>query len=234
MIRKTEDGGWRKFLIPRSSVAGLRSPVSLARRLFRNTDGQALLETVLVFPVLLFFMLVVMELSMLYNAKQLANYAAFCAARTAAVNGISSTGKTHLAAAMAMSSIASGTNINANEILLDYGMTNPTQTVAVICSIPGFQGENAKWKARLANAYLRTGAPSFTVGTYGTRKNVTANVTYIYRCSFWPFGIVWGQSGITNYYNSLPAAIKPFATFVSQWRWNIVIHGRAVTDYWAG
>jgi Flp pilus assembly protein TadG len=234
MIRKTEDVPRSSFLTPHSSFLVLRSPVSFARRLVRDTDGQALLETVIVFPVLLFFMLVVMELSMLYNAKQLANYAAFCAARTAAVNGVGATGKTHLAAAMAMSSIASATNINANEILLNYGMTNPTQTVAVLCSIPGFQGDNAKWLARLANAYLRTGAPAFTVGTYGTRKNVTANVTYIYRCSFSPFGIVWGQSGITTYYNSLPAAVKPYATFVSQWRWNIVIHGRAVTDYWAG
>ncbi|MBM3330364.1 pilus assembly protein [candidate division WOR-3 bacterium] len=203
------------------------------RRLHRDTSGQALLETVVAFPVLLFFMLVVMELSLLYNAKQLANYAAFCAARTAAVNGVSATGKTHFAAAMAMSPLSSATNVNANEILLDYGLTNPTQTVAAICSIPGFQGDNDKWLARLANAYLRTGAPSFAVANYGTRKNVTANVTYVYRCSFWPFGIVWGQSAITTYYNSLPAIIKPFATFVNTWRWNIVIHGRAVTDYWS-
>ena len=240
-VKRMEDGGRRmedvprsSFLVPHSSSLGLRSPVSLSRRLVRDTDGQALLETVIAFPVLLFFMLVVMELSMLYNAKQLANYAAFCAARTAAVNGTGATAKTQLAAAMAMSSLASATNGNADSILRVCGVTNPTQTVAAVCNIPGFQGDNAKWLARLANAFLRTGAPSFTVGTYGTRKNVTANVTYIYRCSFWPFGIVWGQSGITNYYNSLPAAVKPFATFVSQWRWNIVIHGRAVTDYWSG
>jgi Flp pilus assembly protein TadG len=227
MMRKTEDGG-------RKTVFGLRSPVSLGRRLFHNTDGQAMLEAVIAFPVLLIFMLVIMELSMLYNAKQLANYSAFCAARTAAVYGTSATAKTQLAAAMAMSSINSATNVNAEQILLDYGLTNPTQTVAAICSIPGFQGDNAKWLARLANAYLRTGAPTLTVGTYGTRQNVTATVTYIYRCSFWPFGIFWGSSGITAYYNSLPAIVKPFATFVSSPRWNITIHGRAVTDYWAG
>ena len=204
------------------------------RRLVCDTEGQALLEVVIVFPVLMIFMLVIMELSMLYNAKQLANYSAFCAARTAAVYGTSATTKTQLAAALVMSSINSATNVNANEILLDYGLTNPTQTVAALCSIPGFQGDNAKWLARLANAYLRTGAPTFAIGTYGTRKNVTANVTYIYRCSFWPFGTVWGSAGINAYYNSLPAIVKPFATFVSSSRWNITIHGRAVTDYWAG
>ena len=224
----------KTFLVPHSSFLVPRSPVSFGRRLARDTEGQALLETVIAFPVLMFFILAIMELSMLYNAKQLANYAAFCAARTAAVNGTSATAKAQLAAAMVMSSINSATNVNANTILLDYGLTNPTQTVAAICSIPGFKGDNAKWMARLANAYLRTGAPAFTVGTYGSRKNVTATVTYVYRCSFWPFGIVFGSSALTTYYNSLPAAVKTFATFVSSPRWNIVIQGRAVTDYWAG
>ena len=118
-----------------------------------------MLETVIVFPVLLLFVLVVMELSMLYNGKQLANYAAFCAARTAAVYGVDSTAKTHLAAAMAMSSIASATAGNAEQILRAYGVTDPNQTVAALCSIPGFQGDDAKWLARLANAYVRTDLP---------------------------------------------------------------------------
>jgi len=146
------------------TVFGPRSPVAFVRRLTRDTDGQALLETVIVFPVLLMFMLVVMELSMLYNGKQLANYAAFCAARTASVYGTSATAKTHMAAAMAMSSIASATNSTAEDILKAYGVTNPNQTVAALCNIPGFQGDNAKWLARLANAYMRTGRPTCTVG----------------------------------------------------------------------
>jgi hypothetical protein len=210
----------------RSSVRGLRS-------LVRNTDGQALLETVIVLPILFILILVVMELSMLYNAKQLANYSAFCAARTAAVYGTGDATRTHLAAALAMSSISSANNDEAEQILQEFGLTSPTTTVGMICNIPGFQGDNDAWLARLGNAFLRTGAPAFTVGTFGTRKNVTATVTYIYRCSFWPFGIVWGSAGLTNYYNSLPAVIKPFATFVSFPRWNIAIRGRAVTDYWA-
>jgi len=136
----------------RSSVPGLRS-------LTRDTEGSALLETVIAFPALLLFMLVVMEMSLLYNGKQLANYAAFSAARTAAVNGVDSTAKTHFAAAMAMSSIASANNASAEDILRAYGLTDPNQTVAALCSIPGFQGDNAKWLARLANAYVRTGLP---------------------------------------------------------------------------
>ena len=54
------------------------------------------------------FMMLIMELCLLANAKQLANYAAFCAARTASVYGVDSTAKTHFAAAMAMSSISPG------------------------------------------------------------------------------------------------------------------------------
>lgn len=211
-----------------------RSPVSGLRSLIRDTEGQALLETVIALPVLFVFVLVIMELSMLYNAKQLANYSAFCAARTAAVRGVGDATRTHFAAALAMSSISTANNDDAEQILQDYGLTDPYTTVATICSIPGFQGANAEWMARLANGYLRTGAPMFTLGTFGTRQNVTATVTYVYRCSFWPFGIFWGSAGLTAYYNSLPAAIKPFATFVSSPRWNITIRGRAVTDYWAG
>ena len=224
----------------RSSVPGLRF-------LTRDTEGSVLLETVVVFPALLVFMLVVMELSMLYNGKQLANYAAFCAARTAAVNGVGATAKTHLAAAMAMSSIASASNACAEDILRAYGLTDPNQTVAALCSIPGFQGDNAKWLARLANAYLRTGRPNCTVGTASgkTRKYVAADVTYIYRCNFVPFGMFWGKAGIDAYCAMLtafpfysPYSHSVVAGFIallqSTWRWNITIRGHAVTDYWAG
>jgi len=217
------------------------------RRLPRDTNGQALLEAVIVFPVLLFFILVVMELSMLYNAKQLANYSAFCAARTASVYSVDSTVKTHLAAALAMSAIQPTDAGNAVDILRAFGVTDPNQTVAALCSIPGFQGDNAKWLGRLANAFMRTGAPACTVGTAPgkTRKYVVANVIYIYRCNFWPFGIVWGQAGINAYCAVLQAfpfqspytytVVSPFiALLQTNWRWNIRIHGRAVTDYWAG
>ena len=247
MIRKTEGGRRQTNRQSRPLVAGRRSSVSFTRRLARDAEGSALLETVFAFPVLLLFLLVVMELSMLYNGKQLANYAAFSAARTAAVNGVGATAKTHLAAAMAMSSIASATNASAEDILRAYGLTDPNQTVAALCSIPGFQGDNAKWLARLANAYVRTGRPNCTVGTTPgkTRKHVTVDVTYIYRCNFVPFGLFWGKAGIDKYCAMLQAfpfystytwvVVKPFIDVLqSTWRWNIMIHGRAVTDYWAG
>lgn len=222
-----------------------RSP----RRLFGNTEGQALLEAVIAFPVLLLFMLVVMELSMMYNAKQLANYAAFCAARTAAVNGIDSTAKRHFAAALAMSSIASANNDDAEKVLHAYWLDDPAQTVATLCSIPGFQGDNDQWAARLANAYLRTYLPECdTATTPGRRKHVAVDVTYIYRCSFLPLGGVWGHAGVSAYCDTLMYELGTFQFHPSwknwvlpginlirnTWQWNIPIRGRAMTDYWAG
>jgi hypothetical protein len=220
------------------------------RTLPRDTSGQALLETVIAFPVLLFFVLVVMELSLLYNAKQLANHAAFSAARTAAVYGIDSTAKRHFAAAMIMSSIAPTNIDNADNILKAYWLDDPDLTVAQLCSIPGFRGDNAKWLGRLANAHLRTYLPHCdTAGTPpGRRKHVVVNVTSIYRCRFLPLGSVWGQAGVAAYCDTLEGELgafqfhpswkhwvtPPLELIRNAWRWNIPIHGRAVTDYWGG
>jgi hypothetical protein len=218
------------------------------RRLTKDTEGSVLLETVIAFPVLLFTVLVLMELSLLYNGKQLANYAAFCAARTAAVNGIDDTVKTHLAAAMAMSSIGPATADDATDVLLAYGLENPDSTVAALCSIPGFQGDDERWRVRLANAYVRTYVSQCDTGTAAgkTRKHVVVNVTYVYHCIFLPLGNVWGQARINSYCDMLAAltyvdppgywpAVSDIVELIrNKWRWNITIPGRAVTDYWAG
>jgi hypothetical protein len=217
-------------------------------RLTKDTEGSVLLETVIAFPVLLFTVLVLMELSLLYNGKQLANYAAFCAARTAAVNGIDDTTKTHLAAAMAMSSIGPATADDARDVLLAYGLEDPDSTVAALCSIPGFQGDEEKWLARLANAFVRTDVSQCDTGTAPgkTRKHVVVNVTYVYHCIFLPLGNVWGQARIDAYCNMLAAltyvdppgywpAVNDIVELIrGKWKWNITIPGRAVTDYWAG
>jgi hypothetical protein len=242
MMKKTEGGG-------RKTVAGPRSPVSLGRRLLRDTEGQALLETLVAFPVLLFFVLVVMELSMIYNARQLANYAAFSAARTAAVNGINATAKTHLAAAMAMSPIVLATADDPGNVLLAYGVADPNQTVATLCAIPGFQGDDAEWLARIANAFVRTGQPQCDTATAPgrVRKHVVVDVDYIYRCNVLPLGNFFGSTGALAYCAVLdtfsfqapgrPNAVTTLVNFLrvsNGWRWNVRIRGHAVTDYWAG
>lgn len=217
------------------------------RRLWRlsgDTEGSALLETVIVLPVLMLLMMVVMELCLMANAKQLANYAAFCAARTASVSGVGeeATKKAHFAAAMAMSPISPATPQDASAILYAYGLPDPNRTVQTLCSIPGFQGDTTVWLARLANAYVRTAEPTCDTGTTQgkTRKHVVVNVTYIYRCSVLPFGDFWGHSGLNSYITMLkglsfyPIIASAVTLLENSWRWNVPIHGHAVMDYWAG
>ena len=68
---------------------------------------------------------------------------------------------------------------------------------------------------------------------------MVVNVTYIYRCSTFPFGKFWGHTGLSAYTSTLRAL--PFYGIISavvasldnSWPWNVPIHGRAVMDYWA-
>ncbi|MDD5223448.1 MAG: pilus assembly protein [bacterium] len=58
----------------------------ISPRHFRSKQaGQAMVEFVIAFPVLLLFVLAIIQLALLYNAKQVVTYAAFTAARSAAV-----------------------------------------------------------------------------------------------------------------------------------------------------
>jgi len=188
------------------------------------------------------FMMVIMEVCLMANAKQLANYAAFCAARTASVYGVGDTVKTHLAAAMAMSCISPQVRQDAQAIVHAYGVSDPSLTVRTLYNIPGFQGDTTVWLARLAYAYVRTSQPTCSTGTAPGKihKYVVVNVTYIYRCSFLPFGNYWGHSGLNSYITILQglpfySVIQPVVTLIgNSWPWNVPIHGHAVTDYWAG
>ena len=240
---RTRDGLGNDYGL-RMESAQVHYPMIRCRRWWRlacDTEGSALLETVIVLPVLMLFMMLTMELCLMANAKQLTNYAAFCAARTASVYGVGSTAKTHLAAAMAMSPISPATPPNASAILSAYGMPDPSQTVRAIYSTPGFQ-DSLQWSARLADSYVRTSQPICSTSTTPgkTRKHVVVNVTYIYRCYTFPFGNFWGHAGLTAYTNTLKAL--PFYSVISavvisldnSWNWNIPIRGRAVMDYWAG
>jgi len=203
-----------------------------------------MLETAIALPVLVFFMMAIMELCLIANARQLANYAAFSAARTASVYGLDSTGraKTHLAAAMAMTSISPRTPQNPINILTAYGVQDPGSVVRALLNIPGMPGDTATWLARLAEAYVRTSAPTCDTGTTTgkTRRHVAVDLTYIYRCTILPYGGFWGNAGLTAYITYLrglpapiPGLIEPVVEHMeSNWRWNIPIRGRAVIDYW--
>ena len=139
--------------------------------------------------MLVLFVMLIMELSLLYNAKQLANYAAFCAARTAAVYGVDSaaTGEDAPGGGDGDEFHCVGDRgVTPARSCSTYGVSDPDQTVQVPLQHPRFRRrQTAEWLARLANAYVRTGEPTCDIGTAPgkTRKHVEVNVTYIYRCT---------------------------------------------------
>lgn len=57
----------------------------LGKVLKKNENGQAMVEFVVVFPVVFLLCLVIMQTFLLLSARQVVNYAAYCAARSAIV-----------------------------------------------------------------------------------------------------------------------------------------------------
>lgn len=52
----------------------------------RNLKGQALVESVIIIPVLIFFLLCIIQIGILFNTYYIVNYASFCGARSAVVH----------------------------------------------------------------------------------------------------------------------------------------------------
>jgi uncharacterized protein (UPF0333 family) len=59
----------------------------ILQRLKNDERGQSLLEFIISFPIVLFLVLAIMQFALMWNAKQVVNYAAFCAARSYIVYG---------------------------------------------------------------------------------------------------------------------------------------------------
>jgi len=68
-----------------STLSAAKKSKKRLRDLGDDEDGQALTEFILIFPLQLFITLCIMQLSLLYSAKLVVNYAAFNAARAAVV-----------------------------------------------------------------------------------------------------------------------------------------------------
>lgn len=61
--------------------------MKVLRRLKSDEQGQSLLEFAISFPIVLFLVLAIMQFALMWNAKHVVNYAAFCAARSYIVYG---------------------------------------------------------------------------------------------------------------------------------------------------
>ena len=77
-------GGKLLWLLARSVAEFIRVSVS-RRRIVLGTQGQAMTEFAISFPIVLITTLILMQLALMYQAKNVVTYAAFAAARAAVV-----------------------------------------------------------------------------------------------------------------------------------------------------
>ena len=73
----------------------------------RKNSGQSLTEFVILFPIIMYFTLILIQTALIYNAYQIVNYAAYCSARAGIVHECSMQ-KMKKAASMAAVPIAGG------------------------------------------------------------------------------------------------------------------------------
>jgi Flp pilus assembly protein TadG len=154
----------------------------ILRRLRNDEQGQSLLEFVISFPIVLFLVLAIMQFALMWNAKQVVNYAAFCAARSYIVYGIE--GKASLAAKIATIPVSAKAS----------GMLPSVSGINLASLIPsGVIGEVAYAADKFAYSYLATSIRLFDrdgralseTGVNPERgDDITVEVTHKFRLIF--------------------------------------------------
>jgi len=207
-------------------------------RIARDDSGQSMLETIIVFPVVITLMLLIMEVSLAYNMKQMANYAAFCAARCASVHGYESEEakeKMQQAAAIALTGVSASV---------------PDEFLGTIKSVFGFGddffepvsnllggGNPADLIDNFAGANARLYIKESVEQVSGERRNITVEVAYVYRCLILPLGVVNSKPVrdlLEEMKNKRPELGGLYGMIIKkQEKRSIVIRGQAKMDYWA-
>ena len=194
-----------------------------------------MVETLIVLPVIILFILIIMEVTMLYNAKQVANYAAFCAARTASVYGFDSDeAKSRIHKAMALALIPISPKITSDVQAVIGNFTGPLgipdgffQAITQILGTPG------DYLERYVDSYLRSDIKNITLSN--NNQNIEVNIKYYYRCRIFPMGILLGRNGFSNFINQLMQSIPGLPNlsgFLNWINYNILITSSARMDYW--
>ncbi len=209
--------------------------LSLAR-FTHNDRGQVTFETLIVLLLIITFILIVMELAMIYNAKQVTNYAAFCAARTASVYGIDQpedSTRIRRAAAIALTCISSPLSSEIAGII--SGLFNIPPNIMQTIPIPSTVGTPLEYFDRFLDAYVRTKLDSMQVRGDG-RKNISVYLTYYYRCRIFPMGKLISRNAIEAYLDSLQRQYPELNSFIAFLRrikdYNIPIKAVGKMDYW--
>jgi Flp pilus assembly protein TadG len=175
----------------------------ILRRLRSDEQGQSLLEFVISFPIVLFLVLAIMQFALMWNAKQVVNYAAFCAARSYIVYG--DEGKASLAAKIAAIPVSSKAS----------GIFSGVSGVNLAGVVPsGVVGEIAYAADKFAYSYLATsirllgrkGRPLSDTGVSPERgDDITVEVTHKFRLIFPVINRLIGKPFIDS------------GTFISSW-----------------
>jgi hypothetical protein len=164
------------------------------RRFTLRQLGQASLETLIVLPFLMLFIMAIMETVMLYNAKQVLNYAAFCAGRSAGVYGPNAEAEMHRAVALALSGI--GTRAPAAEAATLASAFGVSSTIMANVPMPsGIQWD--EMRDRFLDAYLRTAIEQTNIVDGG--KCIEVHVIYYARCRILPMGKFIGGNEFVRY-----------------------------------
>jgi Flp pilus assembly protein TadG len=159
----------------------------LKSKLLFNNKGQALVEAAITIPLLIFMTCVIIQLALLYNAKLVVNYAAFCAARTGLVYGKDETAKINQAARIACTPICYPVSqeIKAAQTILGnigVNITLPTDNIFNFLEKSGF-GAVTDILERYVTSCLRTKVTYAEAGN----NTFTAEVTHKARMIF-PMG----------------------------------------------
>lgn len=139
-----------------------------------------MLEAAIAMPLLIFLACVIIQLALLFNAKLVVNYAAFCAARTALVYG-NDEEKMERAAELACVSISYPFTMEFKNIFgVITGDEESAPDLGALKSIPGLGGL-VDIADRYVSARMRTEATFFDDGD---SKTVTADVVHYSKLIF--------------------------------------------------
>jgi len=146
-----------------------------------------MLETIIVLPPLALFAMWIMEAALLYNTKQILNYAGFCAARAAAVYGVDATAERQRAAALALASISP--RVPEAEADLISSKFDLPSTLTDHLPIPFGSGlSTEEIRERFLDAYARTIVSTPVLSGENGSSLLTVTLTYYTKCRILPVG----------------------------------------------
>lgn len=208
-----------------------------------SEEGQAMVETLIVLIPVVFLILLIMQVALMYNAKLITNYAAFCAARAGCVYNADGK-KMRRAAALALTSISPRITQDLGNVLEaavnEFGLSDIREGLEkvndVVRNIPDIPliGEIERY----ISAYIRTNIEDVKIeDTHDGKKIITVKVKYYLKCAILPMGIFSGdRTEFRDYIRDLHGRYPSLAILRNiegrVMNWNIPITSICKLRYW--